>query len=392
MKRKYFLVSLLTILLGITSILPTSNISPLKKDNDTSNEVEYIVKEDAYLRNGSNANKNYNYETITKAHGAQYENLNYKVINAKKDPKNEILAVMKFDLPSIQEVEENGLDTYEFQFSIFKNADPNTGDQDYIFHYTTDTQWSETEITWNNRPASIAYDNPNSLFTFHINKGDAYEGKTEEEKTVRCDITNVVESLIKAEEKEITVFVEAKNSMNTSLMMHAKETAGNDKQARIVATSNGIDLNALNTLIEEVKNTNGTEYTTDSFEQFKEMLDAAIDVSKNASDDIYAIRSAYRNLKASYEALVSLEDPNDPDNIAYKKPTRTNLGKGLVANVNDGDVTTSWNGTFFPAYVDIDLMSTYAIDRINLHLPTEKKGYYTIYGSNDGRNYDRIYQ
>lgn len=390
MKKRSVLISLLSLVIMLSTMIPTSLTRILAKDGETT--VEYVVKEDAYLRNGSNADKNYNYENITKAHGAQYENLGYRVINTKKDPANEIISVMKFDLPTKEEIETNKLDTYEFMFNIFKNADPNTGDQDYIFHYTTDTTWSETTITWNNRPESIKYTNPNALFTFHISKGDAYESKTDEEKTIRVNITDIVENLVEAGEKEITVFVEAKNSMNTSLMMHAKETAGTERQARIIASSQGIDLTKLEELIKAVEGVKASEFTEDSYAVFKTALDTAKALVENKETDLPTIRKAYRTLSSTHESLVSLKDPNDEDNVAYKKPTRTNLGKSIVQNVNDGDVNTAWNGTFFPAYVDIDLMDTYAINKIKVNLPSGKKGYYTIYGSNDGKDFDRIYQ
>lgn len=83
---------------------------------------------------------------------------------------------------------------------------------------------------------------------------------------------------------------------------------------------------------------------------------------------------------------------HDGGNIAYKKPARSNLSKPQAQNVTDGDPSTFWSGIFFPAYVDVDLMDTYGIDTVVLHFPEGKASYYTIYGSNDGRNYDRIYR
>ncbi|MDR1809124.1 MAG: alpha-N-acetylglucosaminidase C-terminal domain-containing protein [Prevotella sp.] len=284
--------------------------------------TNYIVKEDAYLRNGSNAAKNYNYENITSAHGAQYDGKGYKVINAKYQGSNEIIGVMKFDLPAPAEIAASEYNKFEFQFSIFKNADYNTGDQDYVFRYTTDTSWSETTITWNNRPATLDRTNTDILFTFHIDKGDEYETKSDAEKTITRDITETIEALVAAGHTELTVFVTASASLNTSLMLHCKETSVEAKRPRIIAS------------------------------------------------------------KAEIEA----------ENIAYKKPARSNLSKSQVVNVNDGDVSTSWSGVFFPAYVDIDLMDTYNIEKIALYFPSEKKSYYTLYGSNDGKNYDKIYQ
>ncbi len=78
--------------------------------------------------------------------------------------------------------------------------------------------------------------------------------------------------------------------------------------------------------------------------------------------------------------------------VACGKPVRSNLSKADAAKVNDGDVATFWSGVFFPAYVDVDLMDTYDIERVVLHFPEGKKVYYTLYGSNDGKNFDRIHR
>ena len=37
-------------------------------------------------------------------------------------------------------------------------------------------------------------------------------------------------------------------------------------------------------------------------------------------------------------------------------------------------------------------MDTYAISDIQLYFPKDKVIYYTVYGSNDGKNYDELYQ
>ncbi|MFR0831381.1 MAG: hypothetical protein ACLSGM_08705 [Thomasclavelia sp.] len=86
-------------------ILVFSSTMSLKIDinhiyaNDKNITKEYKVIEDAYIRSGSNANKNYNYENITKTHGQQYVEKNYKVVNIKNAGSNsEIISVMKYNL------------------------------------------------------------------------------------------------------------------------------------------------------------------------------------------------------------------------------------------------------------------------------------------------------
>jgi hypothetical protein len=80
------------------------------------------------------------------------------------------------------------------------------------------------------------------------------------------------------------------------------------------------------------------------------------------------------------------------DNIALNKPVRSNLSRQQLANVNDGNPATTWSATFFPACVDVDLMETCRPNKIVLHFPQGKKTCYTLYGSNDGKHFDRMYQ
>ena len=54
------------------------------------------------------------------------------------------MSVMKLRLPSLEEVTQNELDTYEFEFNIFKNPDYNKSEQTYHFYYTDEVNWSET--------------------------------------------------------------------------------------------------------------------------------------------------------------------------------------------------------------------------------------------------------
>lgn len=68
------------------------------------------------------------------------------------------------------------------------------------------------------------------------------------------------------------------------------------------------------------------------------------------------------------------------------------MSKPDAEKVNDGDVSSFWSGDFFPVYVDIDLLDMYDIEKIVLRFPQGISSYYTIYGSNDGKNFDRIYR
>ena len=73
MKRKgFFMKKLFKLILSVLLML-TCVSSNLKIEQLFAYESnQYPVLEDAYIRSGSNASKNYNYENITSAHGSQY--------------------------------------------------------------------------------------------------------------------------------------------------------------------------------------------------------------------------------------------------------------------------------------------------------------------------------
>lgn len=87
------------------------------------------------------------------------------------------------------------------------------------------------------------------------------------------------------------------------------------------------------------------------------------------------------------------EDLDDPDNIAFGKPVKSNLNTAQAAKITDGSVYTSWTGKFYPAVTDIDLMEEYDLEDVVVYLPVRENRYYnyTIYGSNDYANFDRLY-
>lgn len=321
--RTFIICLLITVyMMGMFSGMPVS-----ARADQTSGTVDYPVFEDAYVRK-SKGTSNFNYERITEAHGAQYADKGYTVINAKYFGTDEIIAAMKFKLPTKAEMEEKKLNSFDFVFNIFKNADYSVGDQSYIFHYSTNTNWSETTLTWNNKPSFMDRNDNQILFQFDIEKNNEYEIKPDAEKTITTNISDTIIKLVNEGYEEITIFATAKNNLNTSILIHSKETSDETKKARIVGSNR----------------------------------------------------------------LVSDIDPSDPDNIAYHKPARSNLSKDLARNVTDGNTNTSWTGNFYPSYVDIDLMDQYDLSEITLYIPSGKTTYYTIYGSNDGKNYDRLHQ
>ena len=383
-------VSLILCLAMILSLLSISIPSATAVEGS---KTEYVVKEDAYVRS-SKGTTNFNFENIVKAHGDQYVGKGYTVINSKYYTE-EIIGIMKFDLPTKEEIAEKQLDTFEFVFNIFKNANPTNGDQSYTFCYTTDNNWGEETITWNNKPASITRNSTNILFEFGISKGFEYETKDDATKRIQRDITETIEQLVEDGNTEVTIFVTAKNRADTSILIHSKETSPTNaagKPARIIAYNSGINLDGLKDLVAACSTLEGDDYTTESFALFSAALSAANALIASPDPSVEAIKKAYRDLEGARNTLASNSDPNDSTNIAYKRPTRSNLSKANVYKVNDGDVNTSWTGEFYPSYVDIDLMDTYELEKVKVYLPTGKKCYYTLYGSNDGKNYDQLYQ
>lgn len=295
--------------------------------------LNYPVLEDAFVRKSREGN-NFSYESITAAHGAQYDGQGHTVINSKYYGTDEIIAAMRIALPTKAELEEKDLSRFDFVFNIFKNANPDKGNQSYMFHYSTETNWSEGTLTWNNKPAFIDRTDTKLLFQFDIAQNDVYEFKSDAQKTITTDISDTVIELVNEGHQAITVFVTALNNLDTSILIHSKETRDPAKRPKIVGSDGSV-------------------------------------TEPEPGDPV---------------------DPSDPDNIAYQKPARSNLAKNLAANVTDGNLSTTWSGIFYPSYVDIDLMDQYDLSEIQLYVPTGKITNYTLYGSNDGSSYDRLYQ
>ena len=347
-----------------------------------------VVKEDAYVRGGGNADKNYNFEDITSAHGAQYVGKDFRVINIKHKTGNEIMALMKFTLPTKDTDEKEKIDTYTLELSVFKNADYNNGNQDYIFCYTTDNSWSETGVTWNSLPSSVVRDSKNRLGVLSVVKGDEYETKADGDKVIKMDITETVKALINQGKEEITVFAYAENDLETSLLIHSKETSDENKRARIVGVCENIGINNLKSLVGEAAKKKQSDYTSLSWKSFKEAYDTASAVAAKSAPKSLEIINAYKALDAAMNTLVVVTG----NNLAYGRTARSNLNKTAVSRITDGNPATHWSGAFYPSYVDVDLEDNYDIDKIVVRVPVGKKVYFTLYGSTDGENYSRIYQ
>lgn len=295
---KKLLKGILTLAIILSTFASGINYTKAASDD----ELVYPVSEDAYIRSGSNANKNYNYENITKAHGEQYEGKNYKVLNTKYYPDgSKIMSVMKLQLPSIEEVTQNNLDTYEFEFNVFKNPGFNKAGQTYSFYYLDDVDWSETSITWNNKPGGIG--TGNILFDFIIPQDEEYENKSDDEKRVRINVTEKITELVQQGITAITIYTDGQLKADTSLMLHSKESGDGSLGGKLIASSSNYTKNKLEQLIEECDNIEKGSYSQTSYDALKESLTYAKDILVNGTNE--EIKNAYATLLAAKEALVA---------------------------------------------------------------------------------------
>lgn len=111
----------MALILAVTSLASAFPMTMMKvsAEETSVSSKDYPVIEDAYIRSGGNANTNYNYENITKAHGSQYVDKNYRVVNIKNNG-DEIMSVMKFQLPTKEEVVQISLISTIFNFIYLK--------------------------------------------------------------------------------------------------------------------------------------------------------------------------------------------------------------------------------------------------------------------------------
>lgn len=85
------------------------------------------------------------------------------------------------------------------------------------------------------------------------------------------------------------------------------------------------------------------------------------------------------------------EEPiEDPDNLAWNKPTHTNTNQSAADRITDGNTSAGWSGIYYPGYVDIDLEENYNLSDIEVYLPTSGYSQYDIYTSMDGRDFTKL--
>ena len=139
----------------------------------------------------------------------------------------------------------------------------------------------------------------------------------------------------------------------------------------------------------------GPAYAGETFEleEAMEMRFVRVTMTHNSANASVHMKEfeVYGEANPDYEEPTT--DAADPDNIAFGKTVRTHLSTDSVKYITDGLNVTTCSGEFAPAYFDIDLGENYDLSEVILNFPVNGSYYYyTIYGSVDGSNYDRLYQ
>ncbi len=93
---------------------------------------------------------------------------------------------------------------------------------------------------------------------------------------------------------------------------------------------------------------------------------------------------------AEFEVYGSELEVEDSESIAFGKPVHASSGKNLAQNITDGSTNSTWRGSYYPAYVDIDLEKNYWIDTVDVFTPSNGYSQYSIYTSLDGRDFEKF--
>lgn len=78
--------------------------------------------------------------------------------------------------------------------------------------------------------------------------------------------------------------------------------------------------------------------------------------------------------------------------LALHKPVHTNENRKTAVCITDGNPSTCWTSTLYPAYAQIDLRGCYRLSRIVIRTPAEGATLFDVYASADGVNFSRIAQ
>ncbi len=166
-----------------------------------------------------------------------------------------------------------------------------------------------------------------------MNNGNALESDV---KAAENNLTNVTEQLVLSMSVNKTALQIAVNTANT-----LKEQGALDKVVPVVVTEFNealaeADKTALNALIEEAEKYQEDNYTTDSWAQFKEALDAAKDVAADDNALEADVVEALNNLK---DAMANLVLRADKTRLQTLYDTVNGLDKSLYTETSAAGLT-----------------------------------------------------
>ncbi|WP_416326745.1 alpha-N-acetylglucosaminidase TIM-barrel domain-containing protein [[Eubacterium] hominis] len=93
---------------------------------------------------------------------------------------------------------------------------------------------------------------------------------------------------------------------------------------------------------------------------------------------------------AEFKVYGSEAKVEDNESIAFQKPVHTNYNRSNAASIVDGSTKTTWTGTMYPAYADIDLEENYDLSSIEIYTPTKGYTQYEIFTSMNGRDFTKL--
>lgn len=141
-----------------------------------------------------------------------------------------------------------------------------------------------------------------------------------------------------------------------------------------------------NTLVEGATATREDCLRTHALDAPVELTDVRVEITSIASGggDPWPAIAEFKIFAAPGDAQ------EDTESVAWNKPVHTSSNQANAYRVNDGQTTNSWNGSMYPAYVDIDLEENYKIDRVEIYTPANGYSQYSLYTSMDGRDFDKM--
>ncbi|MEY8516946.1 DNRLRE domain-containing protein [Lachnospiraceae bacterium 29-84] len=305
----------------------------------------------------------------------------YGYVGEVKTPKDDYdlkMGLLKFDVSSLQ----GKLDKIESaELSLTYMGRRNSGDTgtDRIrAALLPNTDWSEDSVTWNTRPTFATTENsyrdsaefnvkgPSDVIMAQDDKYNASQAI--DGRRVSIDVTDFIQAL---EEGQSTISFAINETKGYELTFVSKDGATGNQNADasmaptlLVSLKNDgtgpatADKTALQALFDEVKATDGGNYTSESFARFQDALQKAQETLNNTAASQTDVDTAKEQLSVAYHALekkpapplldlkdaaITLSQASFTYNGSAKKPSVTVVlgGKTLIEGT---DYTISYTG------------------------------------------------